>query len=307
MARAARETGTASTAAPGGSPPVPDVDGAETLDTSVLVEVIRGLAGQKSQEGKPSPPLWIELSKLFAAGAIAALATIVVGYFTFFNTSRELDIRMVELSLSILGGEKGGVDTDETDGFGEYEVARRFAVRALKRYAGVTLSDEEEKAWAESGSVSFGKIPLASPQTPVTDDNAGKSVTLSSWVTDESGALALAETSFELTGFGGALLTVTQTTVPPGPMVAPVTPSKSQVISLYGVEVDSDLTEMQGRIETAGPDPILSITVVGSDEAPAVRIAITGGLAGLGDATQEFAIDPSQLEKLQALWRVLLE
>jgi hypothetical protein len=109
---------------------------------------------------RTAPPWWVEIPKLLATGAIAALATIVVGYFTFFNQSRELDIKMVELSLSILAGERGGVVEDKagTQAYGEYEISRLFALRALSRYSGVALSTEEMQAWAESGSISFGEL-----------------------------------------------------------------------------------------------------------------------------------------------------
>jgi hypothetical protein len=102
-------------------------------------------------------PWWFEVVKLAATGLAAALATIVAGYFVFFNQGRELDIKMVDISLAILSGDRGGADGGDAK---EYTNARMFALRALSRYSHVDIPSDEMQAWAESGLISFGAVPL---------------------------------------------------------------------------------------------------------------------------------------------------
>lgn len=118
------------------------------------------------QGGKVSAqvtPWWHEAIKLFAASALGALATIVVGYFTFFNASRELDLKMVDVSLAILSGEKGGIPDEVADqaAYDEYYEARKFALRALERYSGVPIEEGAKERWARSGKISFGIVPTS--------------------------------------------------------------------------------------------------------------------------------------------------
>ena len=83
--------------------------------------------------------------KTILAMAITAAGTLFATTTGYFNTSRELDIKMVDVSLAILRGEKG-------DGKEKQSVhARTFALRALSQYSGVKLKDSDLNSWAESG------------------------------------------------------------------------------------------------------------------------------------------------------------
>jgi hypothetical protein len=76
-----------------------------------------------------------------AGGAIfGAVATITVGVLGFLNKDRELDIKMVEVSLSILAGENDATKA---------EPAKRFALRALERFSGVDIPDSEFEVWVK--------------------------------------------------------------------------------------------------------------------------------------------------------------
>ena len=73
----------------------------------------------------------------------AAVAATSTGY---LNKNRELDIQMVNVSLSILRGDSKGTES---------EMARRFALRALGKYSGVEIPAEEFDAWVSGGTVPF--------------------------------------------------------------------------------------------------------------------------------------------------------
>lgn len=79
----------------------------------------------------------------------------------FSNSSRELDIKMVDVSLSILSGERGRSkqDIDSASAYQEYKLARLFALRTLSKYSGVSISKSEMEEWAAGGRISFGPIP----------------------------------------------------------------------------------------------------------------------------------------------------
>lgn len=122
-----------------------------------------------------------DLARIVLTGLAAAVATISVGYLNFFNTSRELDIRMVELSLSILSGERpisgSGSEAKIAD---QYYQSRMFALRALSKYSSVHIAPEDMEDWARAGLISFGTLPAA-VEVPMSDmwhnlsncDNAG--------------------------------------------------------------------------------------------------------------------------------------
>ncbi|MBG6160568.1 hypothetical protein IWQ54_000218 [Labrenzia sp. EL_195] len=76
-----------------------------------------------------------------------AAATIAVGSFGYFNKDRELDIQMVNVSLSILRGEATG-DKDTLQ-------SRRFALRLLRKYADIEIPEDEFNDWAEKGNTPF--------------------------------------------------------------------------------------------------------------------------------------------------------
>jgi hypothetical protein len=96
--------------------------------------------------------LW-EAGKIVLTGLVASAATVAVGFFTFFNDARELDLKMMDVSLSILSGEKGGVDDDTNS---EYLPGRMFALDALEKSSGVKIEKKEE--WAKSGKLSLGDV-----------------------------------------------------------------------------------------------------------------------------------------------------
>jgi hypothetical protein len=80
------------------------------------------------------------------------VATLGGAYLVFKNTDRELDIRMVNVALTILSAKDKGTDTIQ---------ARRYALRALRRYGGVEIPDAEFDEWAKSGTVPTGTFPGA--------------------------------------------------------------------------------------------------------------------------------------------------
>ncbi len=79
------------------------------------------------------------------AAAVGALATIWTGAFGYWNTDRGQDIQMVNIALSILGGEIKDQDTSEP--------GRRFALRLLQKYAEVEIPDTEFDSWAKDGTL----------------------------------------------------------------------------------------------------------------------------------------------------------
>lgn len=82
---------------------------------------------------------------------VGFLGSIAVAYFTFLNNDRGHDIRMVEISLSILRGE------------GDRQMslpARRYAIEAIQRFSGVEISTEDAREWAETGVTPFKPISV---------------------------------------------------------------------------------------------------------------------------------------------------
>ncbi|KKC34540.1 hypothetical protein [Devosia psychrophila] len=82
----------------------------------------------------------IGASTITVVGVLGSAAT---GY---WNKDRELDIQMVNVSLSILRA-----DTKGTEG----EIPRRFALRTLEKLSGVDIPDAEFEAWAKGGTLPF--------------------------------------------------------------------------------------------------------------------------------------------------------
>ena len=87
------------------------------------------------------------------AALIGGAASLGAGYLTFMNTDRGHDLKMVEISLSILRGESEAEKST---------MARTFALRALEKYSGVQLSDAEFSAWVSGGTVPFVPTSLSS-------------------------------------------------------------------------------------------------------------------------------------------------
>jgi predicted NACHT family NTPase len=83
-------------------------------------------------------------------GGIAAYATVHAAELEFenrakevANQARQLDVEMVKISLSILGGEI----SDKTT------ASRRFALNALQKYSGVEMIGVDMDQWLAQGSV----------------------------------------------------------------------------------------------------------------------------------------------------------
>lgn len=96
------------------------------------------------------------------------LGSITVAYFTFLNTDRGHDIRMVEISLSILRGE-GDKETSLP--------ARKFALDMLEKFSGVEIVPSEADAWARTGTTPFaesgwGGTMLNTPLAPIINCDA---------------------------------------------------------------------------------------------------------------------------------------
>ncbi len=77
------------------------------------------------------------------AGTVAAIATIWASAFGYWNKNRSQDIEMVNIALSILGG-----DNKDTS-----KPGRRFALRVLEKYAGVDIPKDEFEEWSNSGTL----------------------------------------------------------------------------------------------------------------------------------------------------------
>ena len=74
------------------------------------------------------------------------------------NLDGDLNIKIMDLSLAILAGDKG--DAEELKSDPGYVVPRTFAIRALQGASGIYLTPEEVKAWAGAGAtaVSLGGL-----------------------------------------------------------------------------------------------------------------------------------------------------
>lgn len=85
---------------------------------------------------------------------LTVIGTIAASSLGYFNKDRELDLEMVRISLSILGGENKDTSAQ----------ARRFALRALEKYSGVDIPENDFAAWAENGTVpSIPQVLLRQP------------------------------------------------------------------------------------------------------------------------------------------------
>lgn len=98
-------------------------------------------------------PIWTTVLTSLGTAFVAVVGTIIVGGFDYFNKDKELDIKLVNVGLSILRGEATG-DQDSI-------YARKFALRLLKKYGDVEIPDKEFDAWASKGSVPFKKTQIS--------------------------------------------------------------------------------------------------------------------------------------------------
>lgn len=86
------------------------------------------------------------------AGAGAAFALVGVGITAstgFASKNRELDIAMVNVSLSILRGDNDGTKSTR---------ARSFALRTLAKYSGVDISAVDFESWLNDGTVPYKPV-----------------------------------------------------------------------------------------------------------------------------------------------------
>lgn len=104
-----------------------------------------------------TPTALADLAKVLGAAVVGSLVTLVGAYLTFYNNSRDLDIKLVEIGLSMLSGEKGV----EESGGADFLYSRKFALRLLEKYSGIDIPPEEFDSWADSGRIDFGSIPAS--------------------------------------------------------------------------------------------------------------------------------------------------
>lgn len=104
-----------------------------------------------------------EAFKLIGSGTVGAIIGILGAAYAdtlgYLHEDRELDIRMVDISLGILRGERGDVNAAVP--------ARRYAIRMLAEFSGVYISPEETEEWAK-GDTPFRETKpyLLAPHSP---------------------------------------------------------------------------------------------------------------------------------------------
>ena len=86
-----------------------------------------------------------EAVKLIGSGAVGIILGVLGAAYAdtlgYLHEDRELDIRMVDISLGILRGERGDNDAGVP--------ARRYAIRMLAEFSGVYISPDETEKWAK--------------------------------------------------------------------------------------------------------------------------------------------------------------
>jgi hypothetical protein len=94
---------------------------------------------------------WIKtLATAVISGGIAALVTLWGSTLDYWNRDRELDIRMVDVALTILSGKNEGT----TSAF-----ARSYAIDLLSKYGGVEIDEATQLAWSDGGNLPVGNFP----------------------------------------------------------------------------------------------------------------------------------------------------
>ena len=94
---------------------------------------------------------WIaEIAKLVLVGVVSASAALWGSTTQYWNRNRELDIRMVDVALTILSGSNDATKS---------QYARTYALDLLDHYGGVRIPPEQQAAWAASGDLPNGKFP----------------------------------------------------------------------------------------------------------------------------------------------------
>jgi hypothetical protein len=92
--------------------------------------------------------LLIGLAGIFVGGA----TTIATGTYDYWTKGRELDIRMINVALTILSGEN-----DDTKSL----PARKFALDTLNKYSGIKIAESDYQAWLRAGTLPAGKFPVS--------------------------------------------------------------------------------------------------------------------------------------------------
>ncbi|WP_146345644.1 hypothetical protein [Falsiphaeobacter marinintestinus] len=91
----------------------------------------------------------------FVGGGVAtAVVGVTTGWFQFQTDDRKLDLELARLGLSILAGE---YEPDNA----QYTPARRFALRAVEKGTGITLSETDFEVWVLQGSTPLSKDLIA--------------------------------------------------------------------------------------------------------------------------------------------------
>ncbi|MEO1564177.1 MAG: hypothetical protein AAFR98_12135 [Pseudomonadota bacterium] len=106
----------------------------------------------EGKKGSSQQSNWVTIVvAAFAGGLFASIASTATGYLDFASKDREIDIRLIEISLGILRGEHepDGSDHDSV------VVARRFAIETIVRLAKTELTDEDIRTWAEGGETPY--------------------------------------------------------------------------------------------------------------------------------------------------------
>ena len=101
--------------------------------------------------------LMIAIPTAVLTSVITVTGTVWIGTLDYFNKNRALDIEMVRISLEILETE-----TKDTSSPG-----REFALRALAKYSGVDIPEDQMKLW-----ITGGKIPHQIKDTLVAESKS---------------------------------------------------------------------------------------------------------------------------------------
>lgn len=89
----------------------------------------------------------MEFVKVVFAGLIGGAVTLAGQALGYWNKDRELDIRMVDVALTILSAKDDGTKTRQ---------ARLYALNLLDTYGRVDISEKDKAEWADSGQVPIG-------------------------------------------------------------------------------------------------------------------------------------------------------
>lgn len=135
----------------------------------------------------------IDLAKIAATGTVAAVAAVIASALTYLaaiydsngrqliaklqndTAVKEINLKMIDLSLDILAGEKGGANERENAG---YVLSRDFAIRALSKASEIEISDKDRAAWAAAEAIQLRSAGAVNENTSIDTfvfDDANKS------------------------------------------------------------------------------------------------------------------------------------